>query len=145
MMLCTRCEALGRELNTSAKNMNGAELAAFRKKLQRKYGVTFENGWTVRMCRRVSDVFTVESVQCWKHTKKGVFGKTSEKQNQHLMLRTEAAPGLCIKCIVSDAEPLTADMQVHVNGALELVVFLPAGRLEWKSAEFLKRVKIVKA
>lgn len=140
--ICEQCEKLNREFNTAAREMNGRELAALRTRLMMKYDAAFVNGWTVRLNRRVEDVFTAEQVQVWEQTGKGVFGKRRSTRKLRLALRSQALSDTIIKCIASAEEPPCIGQQVRVCGELELVLFLHPEGVQWKSAEFLKNVRI---
>lgn len=141
--LCEICEALNKEFNTAARTMDGRELSAFRKKLSFKYDIGFENGWTVRMCRRVSDVFTVEEAQVWTRTERGLFGKVHSRPTLRLTLHSPIVPALQIRCITSGADKPEIGTSLHISGALEVSVFLRGEGLQWKSGEFGKGTKMM--
>lgn len=142
--LCGVCTALNTEFNTAAKEMDSNALSAVRKKLAFRYDVSFLNGWTVRLLRHVSDSFTVEQMQVWTQTKKGLFGKRSGSRII-LLLRTPAAPELVIRCTSTDAalaKRLRTGCTVKVSGEMEITAFLRAGDVVWKEAEFGKNVRV---
>lgn len=142
--LCGICTALNTEFNTAAKEMDSNALSAIRKKLAFRYDVSFLNGWTVRFIRHVSDTFTVEQMQVWTQTKKGLFGKKSGSRII-LMLRTPDAPELVIRCTSTDsalAKRLQTGISVKVSGELEVTAFLRAGDVVWKEGEFGTAVRV---
>jgi hypothetical protein len=140
--LCRQCEALNREFNAAAREYSGEELSKCRKRLMMRYNAGFVNGWTVRICRTVSDTFTVEQAQGWEHTQKGLLGsKTMSKVR--LTLQNAAMPEIPIACMTAMRRCPSNGETVHVSGELELVLFLHPEQMQWKSAAFLKvgRVK----
>ncbi len=140
--ICKQCEKLNSEFNTAARGMNGRELAAFRTRLMMKYDVGFVNGWTIRLNRRVEDIFTAEQVQIWEQTGKSLFGKKKSTRKLRLTLRSPLLPDTIIKAITSAEEPPCIGQQIRVCGELELVLFLHPEGVQWKSAAFLKNVRI---
>lgn len=140
--LCEKCDALNREFNTSAREMNGRELAACRKRLMMKYDVAFVNGWTVRLCRNVDDEFTVGRAQIWTKTEKGMFGRKLTVQKLSLELEHPCITELTVKGVAASDEPPSSGSEIRVCGELEAVLFLHPGGVQWKSAAFLKNVKI---
>ncbi len=142
--ICEQCEKLNREFNTAARGMNGRELAAFRTRLMMKYDVGFVNGWTIRLNRRVEDVFTAEQVQVWEQTGKGLFGKKRAPQKLRLILRSQVLPDTFIKCIASAEEPPCIGQQVRVCGELEIAAFLHSEGVQWNAAEFRKVTRLAR-
>ncbi len=143
--LFRKCETLNKEFNTAARTMDGGELSAFRKKLSFKHDIGFENGWTVRMCRHVSDVFIVEEAQVWTRTEKGLFGKLHSRQTLRLTLHSPQIPELQIRCITACADKPEPGASLHICGELEVSAFLRGEVLQWKAGEFGKRTKITPA
>lgn len=142
--LCDLCSTLSTEFNTAARKMDTGEFAEFRKRLAVKYNVGFDNGWTLRVSRRVSDTFTVEQLQVWTQTKKGLFGKRSGSRII-MTLRSSAVPELAIRCTSADtalAGCLQTGASVKVTGELEAAAFLRAENVEWKEGAFGKNVRV---
>lgn len=137
----SRCEALNKEFNTAAGEMDAEALAAFRRKLTWKYGVRFENSWTIRIRAAVSDVFCVESLQTWTRTTKGVFGRKA-RDTSRLTLTSPEIPDCfltCTSCDVSRLGELRSGDTVRVNGVLEASVFLQRDGCRWKAVSFIRQ------
>lgn len=141
--LCAKCEALNKEFNTSARQMDGRELAAYRRRLMMKYDAGFVNGWTVRLCRNVEDVFTVGHTQLWTKTDKKMFGRKSAVHKLRLALSHPALPDVQITAIAEHGESPESGSEIRISGELEAVLFLHPDGVQWKSAAFLKNVRIV--
>ncbi len=142
--LCGICQKLSAEFNAAVKKMDTAEFSEYRKRLAIKYNAGFDNGWTLRIHRRISDNFTIDTMQIWTQTKKGLLGKRSGSRIL-LTLRSTAAPELSIRCTSTDgrlAKQLHSGGMVKVTGELELTAFLRTGNVEWKTAEFGEKVRI---
>ncbi len=142
--LCGICQKLSAEFNAAVKKMDTAEFSEYRKRLAIKYNAGFDNGWTLRISRRISDTFTIETMQVWTQTKKGLLGKRSGSRIL-LTLRSNAAPELSIRCTSTDgtlAKRLHSGGKVKVTGELELTAFLRAGGVEWKSGEFGDKARV---
>ncbi len=142
--LCGICQKLSAEFNAAVRKMDTAEFSEYRKRLAIKYNAGFDNGWTLRIHRRISDTFTIDTMQVWTQTKKGMFGKRSGSRIL-LTLRSTAAPELSIRCTSTDgalAKHLHSGGTVKAAGEMELTAFLRAGEVEWKTAEFGEKVRI---
>ncbi len=143
--LCQKCEALNKEFNASARHMDGAEFSAFRKRLAMKYNVGFDNSWSARFCCHVSDTFTIEQMQVWTQTEKGLFGRSTAKKKMHLTLTSPAMPDVYIKCVSADAklaEHLQNGAQIRISGELQISAFLNAQQVQWKDGEFGGRTMV---
>ena len=140
--LCAKCEALNKEFNTSARQMNGRELAAYRRRLMMKYDAAFVNGWTVRLCRNVEDVFTVGHTQLWTKTEKGMLGRKHTVQKVSLELEHPCITELTVKGVAASDEPPSSGSEIRICGELEAVLFLHPDGVQWKSAIFLGQVRI---
>lgn len=140
--LCAKCEALNKEFNTSARQMNGRELAAYRRRLMMKYDAAFVNGWTVRLCRNVEDVFTVGHTQLWTKTEKKMFGRKHTVQKVSLELEHPCITELTVKGVAASDEPPSSGSEIRICGELEAVLFLHPDGVQWKSAIFLGQVRI---
>lgn len=139
--LCGKCDALCREFNAAAREMNGRELAAHRRRLMMKHNAGFVNGWTVRVCRRVEDVFTVEHTQLWTKTEKGLFGRKTAVQKLHLELSHPCIQDVRIRATASHDEPPANGTRLRVCGEFEAELFLHPEGVQWKSAEFSGKVR----
>ncbi len=143
--LCETCEALRRDLHAAGKKMDGQELSAYRKSLMVRYNAGFLNGWTVRMCKHVSDVFHARQQQMLTHRKKGLFGKTTTHCTTKLTLTAPMLADTVLTCTVRTNAPLgipEAGARVRVSGELEAVLFLGGDAPEWRSGEFTKAPKV---
>ena len=140
--LCAKCEALNKEFNTSARQMDGRELAAYRRRLMMKYDAAFVNGWTVRLCRNVEDVFTVGHTQLWTKTEKKMFGRKYTVQKVSLELEHPCITELTVKGVAASDEPPSSGSEIRICGELEAVLFLHPDGVQWKSAIFLGQVRV---